>query len=82
MSIAKWLLVAAAIVGGVIALDRLLLWCEARGWIYYRKKKASPGTRGAAFMEVQSIIEPSKTYVAEQLRDEHAETDEDGAPPE
>jgi hypothetical protein len=78
----KWLLVAAAIVAGAIALDRFLLWCEARGWIYWRKKKASPGTAASAMLELQSLVEPANKHVVEQLREEHTETDDSGAPPD
>lgn len=61
--------------------DRLLLAAEARGWIYYRKKKASPGTRSAAALELQALMEPGRKHVVESVRDEQSERDESGEPP-
>ncbi len=72
-------IVALAVIG--FLADRFLLWAEARGFIYYRKKKASPGTLGSAFLEVQSMLQPGAHEVVEQLREEKAESDESGDPP-
>jgi len=62
-------------------LDRFLLWAERRGWIYYRKKKANPGTLGSAFLQVQSILQPDAQKAAVELRAEAVEEDEEGEPP-
>ncbi len=63
-------------------LDRLLLWMERRGWIYYRKNKdgGGPGV-GNAFLEVQSLLEPSKKELLEIRREDKREQDDSGAPP-
>lgn len=73
----RFVLVALAIVLLALVADRLLLAAEARGWIYWRKRKASPGTAASAMLEVQSILEPGRAHVAEAARAE--ETDEDDA---
>ena len=67
---------------GVLALDRLAVWMEGRGWIYWRKKHGSTGTLGTAFLELQTIFEPSKRHVIEARREEDAEEDDSGDPPE
>ncbi|HPR64170.1 MAG TPA: hypothetical protein PK014_08090 [Thermoanaerobaculia bacterium] len=47
-------------------LDRCLLWMEARGWIYYRKKKTSPGTARNAFLHLQTMVDPGKQIIIEE----------------
>jgi hypothetical protein len=75
--------VLAFVVAGLalFLLDRFLLWCEWRGWIYYRKKKASPRSLGSAFLAVQGMLEPGAEHAAEALREEGSESDESGGPP-
>jgi len=58
-------------------------WCArdgTPGWIYWRKRKASPGTRAAAFLEVQSLLEPGRNHVIE-AQSEHEEKKSDAAGP-
>ena len=52
----------------VYLLDKLALWAEARGWIYYRKRHSSGGAIGNAFLELQAFLEPSKRYVVEERK--------------
>jgi hypothetical protein len=78
MTTIVWIALAA---GSVYGLHRLALWMEARGWIYYRKKHGSSGGLGAAFLEMQSLLEPSKRHVLEVKRNEDAEDDDSGDPP-
>ncbi|MDP8225034.1 MAG: hypothetical protein P9L99_16865 [Candidatus Lernaella stagnicola] len=80
MSFLKWALILGGVVAAFWLIDRLLLYCEARGWLYYRKKTPAPGAVGSALMELHSILEPEKTHMAEQLREEHAEVNENGEP--
>lgn len=69
-------------VPALYALHRLGLWMEARGWIYYRRKRGGSGSLGAAFLEVQSMLEPSKKHVLEISRKDESEDDDSGDPPE
>ena len=73
-------LVAIAIVVALafFVLDRLLLAAERRGWVYWRKRKSSPGTTAAAMMEIHSMIEPGRAHVAEAIRAEETEQDDEG----
>jgi len=76
-------IVAAA---AILAIDQLFLWAESRGWIYWRKRKREPSTRGggvAAGLSVfQSLVEPQVRHVIiERDQRRMADTAEQGAPP-
>jgi len=72
----------AGVILGLFLMDRFLLWAESRGWIYWRKKQGSPGAVGNALLNVQAIFEPEKRHMAEELRAERGEEDDEGAPPD
>jgi hypothetical protein len=77
-----WILVVVAAAVILFALDRLALWMEARGWIYWRRSKQNPsGAIGNAFREVQSILEPEKGRAAEQRLHEEPGKSQSGEPP-
>ncbi|MEQ1868566.1 MAG: hypothetical protein ABL961_00890 [Vicinamibacterales bacterium] len=78
MTSLTWAVLVAA---GVYSLHRLALRMEARGWIYYRKKRGSSGALSSAVLEVQSMFEPSKRYVLEERQKESTEEHESGDPP-
>ena len=73
--------IVAGLIAGMFVLDRLLLAAEERGWIYWRRRKASPGTRAGALMELHALIEPDRKHTAEVLREEPHEEDDEGDPP-
>lgn len=78
VKIAILLLLGAA---ALFVLDRLGLWMEARGWIYYRKKKPSATDLGNAFLELQSMLEPGKRNVVVVRTEEVVEDEDEGDPP-
>lgn len=81
----RWLLIscwASAVLAALWGLDRLLLWAEARGWIYYRKKRGTGSRLGSAFLEVQSLLEPDKRHVAQIRKDQNLPAPGSDAPPE
>ena len=53
---------------------------ENRGWIYYRRKKASPGSLSTAFLEVHSLLEPSKKATIKEMRRIKHEEERTGDP--
>jgi hypothetical protein len=63
-------------------LHRTALWAEDRGWIYYKRRKATTSALGSAFLEVQSLLEPEKQQLAEVQKAERVEEDDQGEPPE
>ena len=62
-------------------LDRLLLWCEGRGWINYRRKGLSRGGAVYHLLELQSIFHPGTQQVIEAKYQERKNHDESGGPP-
>ena len=70
------LLIVTAIAAALFVLDRAALAAEERGWIYWRRRKASPGTRASAMLEMQSLLEPAKRHVIEAQQVEREEADE------
>jgi hypothetical protein len=77
-----WVLLIPVLVAGIILLDRFLLWCERRGWIYWRKRQGTAVSARNAALHMQSLIEPGKTYQIEEERSEREEEDGEAAPPE
>jgi hypothetical protein len=78
MRLLAWIAISAL---ALFLLDRLALWAEARGWLYYRRRTPSSSSVGNAFLEVQSLLEPSKREVVEIRREEHVEAAIPGEPP-
>ena len=78
LEVLLWL---AAVMIGLWSLHRLALWAEARGWIYYLRRKASPGTAASAFLEVQSLLDPGNKHVIESRFEDHSEEENSGEPP-
>ena len=70
---AAWIGVAAA---GLYALHRFLLYAEARGWIYYRKKRGSYGGLGAT-SNFLNMYDPSRKHLQEVVREGEWKRDED-----
>ena len=74
----------AFVVLGVVTLaglaclaDRVLLWMERRGWIYYRnfEPRIKDGVRGV-IGTFQEIVEPQIRQVKEERSQRLAETDD------
>ena len=71
LEIALW---ACAAIAGLILLDQLFLWMEAKGWVYYRKVKRKGGW-GDVFLG-GNVFDPGARNLQE-ARQEHANEDED-----
>ena len=69
-------LTLAAVVIGLFAADRFLLWCETRGWIYYRRTKRRPGLGTSPIVELMTVYHPAQRHILEQRVE--AEDDKDG----
>ena len=77
----KTVLVIAAIAIALYLIDRAALAAERRGWIYYRHRKASPGTAPAALLKLQSFVDPAAERAIEAVQEEERDEDEAGEPP-
>lgn len=79
------MLAAALWIGGVVVtlfmIDRLALWAEERGWIYWRRKKAQTGALGSALMEMNVITNPSAQHVIDAKDAKKLEERENDDPP-
>ena len=73
LQIVLWILVAVA---GVILLDQLFLWMEAKGWVYYRKVKRKGGGAADIFIGAD-IFNPGARYLQEARQERAGEADED-----
>jgi len=51
-----------------------------KAWIYYKNRKASPGTRANAALEIQSLLEPEKKHILKIQQEQHVEEDNEGDP--
>ena len=55
-------LVVLLVVVGAVVLDRLLLAAEARGWIYYRTRRAGRGAAAERLQQLGTIWDPSQQH--------------------
>ena len=78
----RWLILVAGAVLILLGLDRVALWMEGRGWLYYRRVKPTSNNLGNAFLELQSLLEPGKRHIIEAKLEEHDERADSGDPPE
>lgn len=76
-----WVVKALGVVGGLLAIDQLLLRLESKGYLYYRKKSASGPSQGSVLVNLAAVFEPSKRYVIEAKRQEHHHVHENDDPP-
>lgn len=77
--VVRYVVILAVVAGALYALDRLGLYMERRGWVYYRKKRGSVPL-ATAVLETQALFDPSKRYVLEATRTA-ADDSEAGGPP-
>lgn len=81
MDIGMLLKVASWVVGtivGLFALDRVLLWTERRGWIYYRTYRPA---RGASLYHLNELSQMLTGSGIPEVREE-VQQDESGDPPD
>ncbi len=48
-----------------VLLDKLGLWLESKGWLYYRKRKSNSSILGSSLQELNAIFMPSNRHVIE-----------------
>jgi hypothetical protein len=75
-----WMIVGLAGIGLLPALwllDRLGLWLEDRGWLYYRKKKPTTSSM-SAWVGLQQFIEPGVKHVVQMGQERRIEDDQAG----
>jgi hypothetical protein len=78
----KAALICLCVAAVLYTAHKFFLWLENRGWIYYQKKKAQPGTVASAWLELHQLVEPGKQHVLEIQREEYKEEEGEGGPDE
>ena len=77
----KLVLWGLAIVAALFVLDRLFLWMESNGWLYYRRTKSRGGASLYHFLDIHKIYNPEIQEVIEIKYGEQQQEDESGDPP-
>jgi hypothetical protein len=77
----KLVLWGIAMAAALFLLDRLFLWMESRGWLYYRRTKSRGGASLYHFMQIHKIYNPEIQEVIEIKYGEEQQEDESGEPP-
>jgi hypothetical protein len=72
LEIFLWILV---VIAALIGLDRLFLWMEEKGWVYYRKVKRK-GSASGVFLSA-NVFEPGGQAAMEAREERPGEEDED-----
>lgn len=68
-----YFLIALKIIVLLYFLDRLCLWLEKQGLLYYRKRKrTTSGLMGNILLEMQNILNPSTQNVIEVKKNKEA----------
>lgn len=67
----KFFLIMMLIIISLYFADRICLWLERRGWLYYRRKKPESSILGNAFLDLQTILNPSAQYIIEMKQKEN-----------
>lgn len=78
----KIFLIVIAVCLGFYFFDKVCLWLESKGWLYYRNKKAESGIIGRALLEFHSFLNPSTKHVIEvkqnSIKQKRSEADAPG----
>jgi hypothetical protein len=80
MTVLEGVLWIVGLAVGLLLLDRLLLFFESRGWIYYRRTKGGRGASTYHLLEWTSALDPSQRQVMELRVSEERQEDEAGDP--
>jgi hypothetical protein len=80
MTLLDGILWGLALAVGFFLLDRILLFLESRGWIYYRRTKPGRGASTYHLLEWTSVLDPSQRQVMELRISEERQEDEAGDP--
>ena len=78
MKFAVW---ALAILVLAVLADRVLLFLESKGWIYYRRTKGRGGGALYHTLEMHSVFDPGIQEVIEVKYKDEQSQDESGDPP-
>jgi len=79
IQIVLWIIALAI---AAFLFDRVALWAEDNGWIYWRRRKASTTSIGAILSDLNTVTNPSAQHVVEAKQAKKLEERDNGDPPE
>jgi hypothetical protein len=62
----------------LLGLDRLLLWMETKGWVYWRRTRRSRPRGGGYMTPLSGMFDPGANYLAEAFEERVLEEQESG----
>ncbi|MEJ2336631.1 MAG: hypothetical protein P8Y10_03235 [Gemmatimonadales bacterium] len=77
----KLIVWGTVIMAAGLALDRLLLWMESRGWVYWRRNRPARGASTYHMLELHSNFDPGIQHILEATVKEEEDEDDSGDPP-
>ena len=80
----EWVGWALGAVVALLALDRLATWAEARGWLYWRKRKPGQLPGGGILGDLVEVFQPARRHVVQERDRQRLGAhllSSDGAPP-
>ncbi len=77
----KLIVWGTVIMAAGLALDRLLLWMESRGWVYWRRNRPARGASTYHTLELHSNFDPGIRHILEATVKEEEDEDDSGDPP-
>lgn len=48
---------------GIYLVDKICLWLEGKGWLYYRHEKPRGGVIGNSLLELHAILNPATHHI-------------------
>lgn len=74
----EYLKIVVALFVGIFILDRMGLWLESKGWIYWRKKRSTGAGFGNALQELDAFFRPNSRYTIEVNKEASGQRDDFG----
>lgn len=78
MQVALWI---PAMIVALIAIDRLGLWAESKGWIYWRRTKRRGSAMSAILSDLNAVTNPAAQHVTQAKEAKKLEERDNGDPP-
>jgi len=80
MRVLSLLLITVVSLVALYLFDQLCLWAERRGWIYWRKRRATSSALGSVTLELQKLFESGKAkHVIEVKSEPRKDTPDPGS---
>jgi hypothetical protein len=76
----KAMAILCGALAALYALHRLCDWAESRGWIHYRKTRASGNALGASALQLQDLFESGKASHVLEAQELKAPRNHDAGP--